>query len=169
MLKATGKFLTVALIALGAGTAAAAAHEDYDDSDYYGSDCHNDNATAGTVVGAIAGGIIGNQFGHGGGKVAATVGGVVLGGVAGNAIGKSIDCDDRPYAYPAYRRGFGGPVGDDYEWQHDDAHGYMRPTREYRWHGRTCRDFEEVSYRDGREYRHDGTACRDPHGDWRVR
>lgn len=40
----------------------------------------------GTVVGAALGGIAGNAFGHGLGRVATTAGGAVVGGLAGNAI-----------------------------------------------------------------------------------
>ena len=52
--------------------------------------CAN-NQDAGTVVGAITGGIIGNQFGKGGGKVASTLAGAVVGGIVGNEIGRSLD------------------------------------------------------------------------------
>jgi outer membrane lipoprotein SlyB len=38
---------------------------------------------AGIGLGAIAGGVLGNQIGQGGGNVAATAGGAILGGVAG--------------------------------------------------------------------------------------
>jgi len=41
---------------------------------------------AGTVIGAIAGGVIGNQFGGGRGKTLATVGGAVGGGVVGKEV-----------------------------------------------------------------------------------
>ena len=40
----------------------------------------------GAIGGAIAGGILGNQVGHGTGKAAATVGGAVAGGVIGNQV-----------------------------------------------------------------------------------
>ena len=40
----------------------------------------------GTLVGAGAGGYVGNQFGHGSGKAAATVGGVIAGGALGHAL-----------------------------------------------------------------------------------
>jgi outer membrane lipoprotein SlyB len=40
----------------------------------------------GAIVGGVAGAVIGNQFGSGGGRAAATV----LGGVAGAAVGNSI-------------------------------------------------------------------------------
>ncbi len=45
---------------------------------------------AGAVLGAIAGGVIGHQFGGGKGKDVATAGGAVLGGVAGHQAEKSI-------------------------------------------------------------------------------
>jgi surface antigen len=50
-----------------------------------------ENQFFGTVTGAIAGGIIGNQFGHGNGRVAATAAGVIAGGWIGNDIGYSLD------------------------------------------------------------------------------
>ena len=40
----------------------------------------------GTLVGAGAGGLAGNQFGHGSGKAAATAGGVVGGALVGHAL-----------------------------------------------------------------------------------
>ncbi len=40
----------------------------------------------GTLVGAGAGGYVGNQFGHGSGKTAATAAGVVGGGLLGHAL-----------------------------------------------------------------------------------
>src|ERR1051326_8640924 len=50
-----------------------------------------DSETLGTLGGAAAGGLIGSQFGKGGGNVAATVGGVIAGGLIGNAIGRDAD------------------------------------------------------------------------------
>lgn len=50
-----------------------------------------DSETLGTLGGAAAGGLIGSQFGKGGGNVAATVGGVIAGGIIGNAIGRDAD------------------------------------------------------------------------------
>ena len=44
----------------------------------------------GAVGGAVAGGLVGNQFGHGNGKAAMTVLGAVGGGVAGNEIEKNV-------------------------------------------------------------------------------
>jgi outer membrane lipoprotein SlyB len=53
----------------------------------------------GAIGGAIAGGVLGNQIGHGTGRAAATVGGAVLGGVAGHKVEETI----RGRAGAAYR------------------------------------------------------------------
>ena len=53
------------------------------------------NQDGGTIVGAVAGGVIGNQFGSGAGRALATVGGAVIGGIIGNEIGRSMDEADR--------------------------------------------------------------------------
>lgn len=127
----------------------------------YGSDCRQQNHAGGTVLGAIAGGVIGNQFGSGGGKAAATVGGVVLGGIIGNKIASDTDCQDRQYAFPVYYRGLDGQIGRRYDWRDPRGHyGYFTPTREYRRHHRWCRDFEEGVWRHGRWNVNTGTACR---------
>jgi outer membrane lipoprotein SlyB len=44
---------------------------------------------AGAVLGAVAGGALGNMVGGGNGRTAATVGGAVLGGVAGHRIAEN--------------------------------------------------------------------------------
>ena len=70
--------------------------------------CAN-NQEGGTAIGAITGGIIGNQFGKGSGKVAATLAGAVGGGIVGNEIGRSLDQRDRELArqaeFDAWERG----------------------------------------------------------------
>jgi uncharacterized protein YcfJ len=49
---------------------------------------------AGTVIGAIAGGVIGSQFGGGKGRTLATVGGAVGGGVVGKEVQKNHQGSD---------------------------------------------------------------------------
>lgn len=44
----------------------------------------------GTILGAIAGAIIGHQFGKGTGKDAATIGGAIAGGVIGSELNKDL-------------------------------------------------------------------------------
>jgi uncharacterized protein YcfJ len=55
---------------------------------------------ASTVVGAIIGGVVGNQFGHGDGRVVATVAGAAIGGTIGHQVARD---NYRRGAYPANR------------------------------------------------------------------
>ena len=48
----------------------------------------------GAIGGAIAGGVLGNQVGHGTGRAAATIGGAVAGGVIGNEVQKRVNRGD---------------------------------------------------------------------------
>jgi surface antigen len=134
---------------------------------YYGNDCSSSAAT-GTVVGAVAGGVIGNQFGHGDGRTAATVGGVILGGIAGNAIASDMNCNDRRQAFLSYSSGFEGRIGSRYDWRGAERgnYGHFTPVREYARGGNTCRDFTSVSYSNGHRYTRSGTACRQTDGNW---
>ena len=50
------------------------------------SGCETTNESRGGMLGAAAGGILGNQIGSGRGQTAATFAGMVVGGVAGSAI-----------------------------------------------------------------------------------
>ncbi|MBV9043514.1 MAG: hypothetical protein JO348_02830 [Alphaproteobacteria bacterium] len=151
MLKKTGLIAGVAMLALCAGTQGALA-----------DDCSGHDHATGTILGAIAGGALGSAAGHG--NFGAVAGGAILGGLAGNAISRDIDCRDRDRAARAYHDSFYGEVGHRYEWEGTDR-GYITTTREYRRHGRLCRDFEQVVYRNGREYSREGTACL-RHGEW---
>jgi uncharacterized protein YcfJ len=153
MFKKSGLIAGAALLTLGIGTSSALADE-----------CSGRNHTGGTVLGAVLGGVIGGAASHG--NAGAVVGGAVIGGFAGNAISRDIDCEDRDRAGRAYHDSFYGDVGRHYEWN-GRGRGYIVTTREYRRHGRLCRDFEQVVYRRGHEYRRDGTACR-YNGEWRI-
>ncbi|HMM46859.1 MAG TPA: glycine zipper 2TM domain-containing protein [Thiobacillaceae bacterium] len=48
------------------------------------------NRIAGTAIGAVAGGLVGNQIGGGSGKTLATVAGAAAGGYAGNQVQKNM-------------------------------------------------------------------------------
>lgn len=127
-------------------------------------------ADTGTVVGAVAGGIIGNQFGRGGGRVAATMIGAVAGGIIGNEIGRSLDKEDRRRAeeaeFEALERGSPG-VGR--RWRNPDSgrYGEVIPEERYRRDEMECRRYTHTVYIDGRPQTMKGTACRHPDGTWR--
>lgn len=152
MLKKAGLVAGAALLALGMGTSGALA-----------DDCHSDHAT-GTVLGALAGGLIGGAASHG--NAGAVVGGAIFGGLAGNAISRDIDCEDRGYASRAYQDAFDGEVGERYEWTgRHGAHGYVVVTDEYRRGGHECKDFKQVVWHHDERFERNGTVCRH-HGEW---
>jgi surface antigen len=138
----------------------------YRSGDYERS-CRSGNAAAGTIFGAIAGGLIGGAASHGNGG--AVAGGVILGGLLGNALSRDIDCDDQRYAFDSYSLSLNGDLDRDYEWRHGDNYGTFRSTREYRDNGTMCRDFRAVTYRGGQRFERNGTACREADGNWRTR
>ena len=49
------------------------------------------SSTGGAILGAVAGGFLGNQIGSGSGRDAATIGGAALGGAAGSHAGRAIN------------------------------------------------------------------------------
>ncbi len=88
----TIRTIAVAGLLLGMGVAVA------NDAN---AECHNvvvyrehhshNHHVVGTAVGAVAGGLIGHQFGGGNGKTLATVGGAVAGGAIGHHIASEND------------------------------------------------------------------------------
>ena len=132
----------------------------------YESNCRQGNTAAGTVFGALAGGLLGSAATHGNG--AGVVGGAVLGGVLGNTIARDIDCEDHPDAFQVYATGLNGDIGRRYEWRHGDSYGYFTPVREFRRRDELCREFTETSYRRGRPVSRNGVACRQGEGHWRF-
>ena len=126
-------------------------------------------ADTGLVVGAVAGGILGNQVGGGGGKVAATAIGAVLGGIVGSEVGRSMDQQDRMLAqqaeFDALERGQSGVSR---QWKNPDngRYGEVIPTRPYKRGVADCRDYTHKVYIDGQSQAMRGTACRNPDGTW---
>ncbi len=93
-------FAAVATVAVNAAPAVAAPQQDYAPSH-----CRDVEVTrqkqpkdrhriAGTAIGAVAGGVLGNQVGKGKGKTAATAAGAIGGGVIGNKVQKNAQRDD---------------------------------------------------------------------------
>ena len=133
----------------------------------YESNCQRGNQAAGTIFGALAGGLIGGAASHG--NAGAVVGGVVLGGLVGNALSRDIKCEDQRYAFARYNDAMYAPVGQEYRWDHGGDYGTIRTVDEYQDGPYTCRHFHTVNYRDGQRFERDGTACRETDGYWHFR
>ena len=67
--------------------------------DFIRAQAQPNNSPAGAIIGGIAGAVIGNQIGHGGGRDLATVAGGVGGAFAGNAIQKNANANRTTDAY----------------------------------------------------------------------
>ena len=144
----------------------------------YDNRCDTDEVV-GTGLGAIVGGVIGNQFGHGSGKTAATIGGVILGGIAGNAIAKDSCKNDHADAYyynNTYYDAFNDrdDDGHEYNWRNPYSNNYGTITpgeyydSGYNGYDGPCREFEQRVYIDGRPQTATGVACRQGDGTWRI-
>jgi surface antigen len=130
--------------------------------------CSNHQDT-GTLVGAVTGGVIGNQFGKGKGRVLATVAGAVVGGLIGNSIGKDLDDADREAAMEAeYRALEEDDLDEPVRWRgrRSENYGYVRQRRTYYRSGYKCREYEHTIYIDGRPETMVGKACKQPDGTW---
>ena len=79
-------FAAVILSALMLAPTAQAATKCHNETVYRTREIKDPHRVTGTVIGALAGGLIGHQIGGGKGKDLATVGGAVAGGVAGHKI-----------------------------------------------------------------------------------
>ena len=127
-------------------------------------------ADTGLAVGAIAGGILGNQVGRGTGRVAATAIGAVVGGIVGSEIGRSMDQQDRILAQRAEIDALErGRSGERVVWRNPDngRYGDVVPSAPFRRGTQDCREFTHTIYIDGRPQAMRGVACRNPDGTWR--
>ena len=123
----------------------------------------------GLAVGALAGGLLGNQVGKGRGRTAATVIGAVVGGLVGTQIGRALDEQDRRAASQAeYTALESGQSGVGTPWRNPDSghYGMVVPGRPYQNGGNNCRDYTHTVYIDGRPETMRGRACRKGDGTW---
>lgn len=135
----------------------------------------SENETAGTILGGVAGAVVGTQFGDGTGKTAATALGAVIGATVGRNIGRSLDETSRQRAGAAAHEALDtAEVGESITWENPGnaagpAYGAATVTRQGSdREGRTCREFQQTVTIGGREEQSYGTACRDDNGDWKI-
>jgi surface antigen len=124
--------------------------------------------TSGAIIGGVAGSLIGNTIGHGNGRAAATILGAALGAVVGSKVGRSLDDEDRNYAYGAATRSFTSGRVVNWENPASGHHGRFRPQRSYQGDDGLCREFDHTIWVDGEPDVIEGTACQTPDGRWRV-
>lgn len=122
----------------------------------------------GTVSGAVAGGLLGSQFGGGSGKLVAVGVGTLAGAFLGGAIGKSMDDTDKLKMQRALES---NPVGKPAYWQNanNGATYTVTPVKNVTVQGNQyCREYNTTAVIGGKQEKMYGTACRQPDGSWKV-
>ena len=127
---------------------------------------------AGTLMGAIGGGVIGSTIGGGKGRTAATIGGALLGGMLGSSIGAQLDQEDQARAYRTSQRALEtAQPGQSLPWNNPQtghsgtvtAGNYSKsPSGQY------CREYVHTVNIGGKSEKAYGTACRQQDGSWQV-
>ena len=101
--------------------------------------------TAGTLLGAAGGALLGSQVGGGTGQIFAAIGGGLLGAYLGNQVGSSLDRADQAYAAQAESAAHNAPVGETISWNNPDSgnYGTYTPVRDGTdQNGAYCREYQ---------------------------
>jgi len=129
------------------------------------------NEAFGTFLGAAIGMGLGALAGHDA-RPAAMAMGAMVGGIAGNQVGKRLDEADRLKMQQAQHAALeSGRSYDTAGWYNPDTgnRGSVTPQPAYRTDsGQYCREYAETVVIDGQEQRVYGTACRQPDGSWKI-
>jgi surface antigen len=131
--------------------------------------CQNmSNQDAGTLTGAVAGGLLGSTVGKGSGQIMAIAVGSVAGAVIGNAVGKSMDDTDRLKMNRALEN---NNVGQPAYWNNTKTgtRYQVTPVKNVTVQGNEyCREYQTVATINGKKQKMYGTACRQPDGSWKM-
>lgn len=122
----------------------------------------------GTVSGGVIGGLVGSQFGQGGGQMLAIGVGTLAGALIGGAIGKNMDETDKLKMSQALES---HNVGQPAYWQNakTGASYTVTPTRNLSVDGNPyCREYRTTAIIAGKKQQMYGTACRQPDGSWKM-
>lgn len=125
------------------------------------------NQDTGTLVGGVAGGLLGSQFGGGGGRIAATIIGAGAGAFIGNRIGNNMDETDRLKAQQALND---AKTGQSTTWKNPDSGDTytVTPTKTYKQDNTYCREYTQTATVADKPQQVYGTACRQPDGTWKI-
>ncbi|EKD53725.1 MAG: OspA [uncultured bacterium] len=130
-----------------------------------------DNMTkqdVGVVSGSVIGGLVGSQFGKGGGNILAIGAGAVAGALIGGAIGKNMDDTDRLKMNQALDN---NSLGQPAYWKNQNTgNSYtVVPTQNVTVDGNQyCREYRSTANIAGKKQQVYGTACRQPDGSWKA-
>ena len=155
------KFTKIASIGIVALFLSACANSEYGQKE-----------TAGTLIGAVGGALLGSTIGSGKGQLVAVAAGTMLGAWIGNEVGKSLDRADRVALQGAQETAYTSPVGQPIAWNNPDSgnFGTVTPVRDgtNTQSGQYCREFQNEVTIGGRVEQAHGIACQQPDGTWKI-
>lgn len=125
----------------------------------------------GTLIGGVAGGLLGSQFGGGEGRLVATGVGALAGALIGGQVGKTMDEYDRQMMVKSSKQALEfSPTGNSVEWKNPDSghSGSITPTKTFRESGRYCREYVQEVIIANEKQKAYGKACRQPDGNWEI-
>lgn len=102
--------------------------------------------TAGPIIGALIGGLAGNQIGDGRGRTAATVGGVILGGVVGNHIQDRNNTTRCSHVQQYPQRGYSYSTGNNQDGDDNDDNRYYQQDDRYTNRGQYNKCMRHAQY-----------------------
>ena len=128
--------------------------------------------SAGTLLGAGTGALIGSQIGRGSGNLVAVAVGTLAGALIGQSVGQSLDRADYLYMRRNAQQSLEyTPSRRTTTWVNPDSghRGSFTPLKTYRENdGRYCREYRQQVFIAGRMQQAYGTACRQPDGTWQI-
>lgn len=137
-------------------------------SNSYGGGKQNTGTVLGAVGGAAAGAAIGGKDNW---WWAAGLG-ALAGGVVGNQVGAYLDRQDQQTSYQTANRALSTvPDGQKATWSNpqNQTSGYTKPIETTKTaSGQTCREFQTGVTAQGQTTAGTGTACRQPDGTWKI-
>lgn len=126
----------------------------------------------GTVLGALGGAAAGAAIGGKDNWWWAAGLGALAGGVVGNQVGAYLDRQDQQTSYQTANRALNTvPDGQKATWSNpqNQTSGYTQPIETTKTAtGQTCREFQTGVTAQGQTTAGTGTACRQPDGTWKI-
>ena len=133
--------------------------------------CQGENQQAGTLLGAIGGGILGGALSDNHSGLAIAVG-ALAGAWVGSEIGKSMDEKDRAAMQASTQNSLEySESGVSSSWVNPDSgySGTVTPQPAYQdTNNQYCREYQQTVTIGGKVEEAYGTACRQPDGSWKV-
>lgn len=160
-------FRSAAVVALAISLAACAAPSERQPGEVGAAN----KTTAGTVLGAVGGGLAGSTIGSGSGRLIAVGASTLLGAFIGKSVGESLDRADVNYANQAQAKAHTAPIGQQIAWSNPESghSGTITPRREGNDSaGNYCREYQQTVQVGGKTEQAYGTACRQADGSWKV-